>query len=154
MTDDIAATAPLDLDKAQALADAATPGPWATDGDYDRAEVSQTVEPYATIVGTETTGRTYLSYEQLVLTAADSAFIAQARTLVPALIAELRPNRDHWKVRAETAEIESARLKDTIDRVRKLAKEWAEQPTDYDEDTEQQIDDGNIILATLKDGAR
>lgn len=152
-------TEPIDLDAAQALADAATPGPWDTDGDYDRAEVCQTVEPFQTIVGTETTGRAYMSYEQLVLTAADSAFIAQARTLVPELVAELRrirrgantlgeilhrtnmdvldavgahdlisedgdgdwacvyellaelrPDRDQWKARAEAAEAKLAAL--------------------------------------------
>jgi phage tail sheath protein FI len=37
-----------------------------------------------------------------------------------------------------------------VENVRKIAKEWAEQPTDYDEDTEQQIDDGNMILAALE----
>lgn len=34
-----------------------------------------------------------------------------------------------------------------------LAEEWATQPTDYDEDTEQQIEDGEAILAVLADMA-
>lgn len=37
----------------------------------------------------------------------------------------------------------------TIDRVRALATSWAEQPTDYDEDTERQIEDGRELLALL-----
>ena len=36
-----------------------------------------------------------------------------------------------------------------VERVRVLATEWATQPTDYDEDTEQQIEDGNAILRAL-----
>lgn len=31
-----------------------------------------------------------------------------------------------------------------------LATMWAEQPSDYDEDTEQQIEDGQAILAIYK----
>ncbi|MBV6758398.1 hypothetical protein [Rhodococcus opacus] len=108
---------PIDLDAAQALADAATPGPWESDGDYDRAEVCQTVEPFVTIVGTETEGRAYMSYERLVLSAADSAFIAQARTLVPALIAELRETRaerDGYKARGRVYEGKVQTLRDDI----------------------------------------
>ena len=36
-----------------------------------------------------------------------------------------------------------------VERARVLATEWATQPTDYDEDTEQQIEDGNAILRAL-----
>ena len=36
-----------------------------------------------------------------------------------------------------------------VERARALATEWATQPTDYDEDTEQQIEDGNAILRAL-----
>ena len=88
----------IDLKAIEALIAAATPGPWESDGDYDRAEVCQTAEPFATIVGTETEGRAYMSYERLVLSAADSAFIAQSRTLVPALIAEIREERQRREV--------------------------------------------------------
>lgn len=34
--------------------------------------------------------------------------------------------------------------------VTELAVQWANQPTDYDEDTEQQIADGNELLAVLR----
>ena len=114
---------PIDLDAAQALADAATPGPWESDGDYDRAEVCQTAEPFATIVGTETEGRAYMSYERLVLSAADSAFIAQARTLVPALIARVR---DLEVINASLNNAHGFRLREmdqmfsTIERVKSL----------------------------------
>lgn len=37
-----------------------------------------------------------------------------------------------------------------VERVQALATEWATQPTDYDEDTEQQIEDGKQILAILE----
>ena len=36
-----------------------------------------------------------------------------------------------------------------VERARVLATEWATQPTDYDEDTEQQIEDGGAILRAL-----
>ena len=36
-----------------------------------------------------------------------------------------------------------------VEAVRSLATEWATQPTDYDEDTEQQIEDGGAILRAL-----
>lgn len=119
---------PIDLDAAQALADAATPGPWESDGDYDRAEVCQTVEPFVTIVGTETEGRAYMSYERLVLSAADSAFIAQARTLVPALVAELREARmllaESEERNGNLFDLGNKHL-DAIDRVRELADDYA-----------------------------
>lgn len=58
-----------------------------------------------------------------------------------------------------SARTDVSRLLDLIDeqraviaRVRALASEWAHQPTDYDEDTEQQIADGHALLAAL-DGA-
>lgn len=36
-----------------------------------------------------------------------------------------------------------------LGRIRDLATKWATQPNDYDEDTEQQIEDGRAILALL-----
>jgi hypothetical protein len=36
-----------------------------------------------------------------------------------------------------------------VEAVRALATEWATQPNDYDEDTEQQIEDGNAILRAI-----
>lgn len=64
----------------------------------------------------------------------DAGFIAHARTDVTRLLDLL----------------DEARA--VIARVRALAGEWADQPTDYDEDTEQQIADGHALLAAL-DGA-
>ena len=40
-----------------------------------------------------------------------------------------------------------------VRRVRGMAEAWATQPTDYDEDTEQQIEDGKAILRALDGGA-
>ena len=40
-------------------------------------------------------------------------------------------------------------LAGAVERVRALATEWATQPNDYDEDTEQQIEDGGAILRAL-----
>ena len=40
-----------------------------------------------------------------------------------------------------------------VEAVRALATEWATQPNDYDEDTEQQIEDGGAILRALDGGA-
>src|SRR5690606_23419107 len=54
-----------------------------------------------------------------------------ARRVWPAISAELR------KYRAQ------------VDAVRALATQWATQPTDYDEDTEQQIADGLALLDIL-----
>jgi hypothetical protein len=47
-------------------------------------------------------------------------------------------------MRARVAELETERAA-----VKALATKWATQGTDYDEDTEQQIDDGRAILAAL-----
>lgn len=87
----------VDIAAAKALSAAATPGPWESDGDYDRAEVCQTMEPFVTIVGTETEGRAYMSYERLVLSAADAKFIAESRTLVDDLIEEVEDLRAEVK---------------------------------------------------------
>ena len=48
------------------------------------------------------------------------------------------------------AAAERDRLAEAVERVRALATEWATQPTDYDEDTEQQIEDGNAIVRALE----
>ena len=56
----------------------------------------------------------------------DAALIAHARTDVPALVAALRAVLD-------------------------LADRWAAQSTDYDEDTEQQIDDGKAIVRAIEE---
>lgn len=54
--------------------------------------------------------------------------------------------RDAAIARAEAAE-------QVVRRVRGMAEAWATQPTDYDEDTEQQIEDGRAILRALDGGA-
>ena len=51
------------------------------------------------------------------------------------------------------AAAERDRLTEAVERVRALATEWATQPNDYDEDTEQQIEDGGAILRALDGGA-
>lgn len=53
-------------------------------------------------------------------------------------------------VKALTERAEAAEA--TVRRVRRLAESWATQPTDYDEDTEQQIEDGRAILRALDGG--
>lgn len=40
-------------------------------------------------------------------------------------------------------------LQDRLDAVVALARKWATQPTDWDEDTEQQIEDGTELLTLL-----
>lgn len=40
---------------------------------------------------------------------------------------------------------------DRLDEVLALARQWRDQPTDYDEDTEQQIEDGLAITRLLGD---
>ena len=57
---------------------------------------------------------------------ADREFYTAARTDVPALVAALRA-------------------------VLELAYRWATQSTDYDEDTEQQIDDGKAIVRAIEE---
>ena len=52
---------------------------------------------------------------------------------------------DALAARAEAAEA-------TVRRVRGMAEAWATQPTDYDEDTEQQIEDGKAIVRALDGG--
>lgn len=69
---------PIDLDAAQALTDAATPGPWTFNGSEFRAP-----SPYNGFM-----------LVRAVCKDSDAEFIAQARTLVPALFAELLEARD------------------------------------------------------------
>lgn len=54
-------------------------------------------------------------------------------------------DRAQHQARAEAAEA-------TVQLVRGMAESWATQPTDYDEDTEQQIEDGRAILRALDGG--
>ena len=113
------------LDQIEARANAASEGPW-------RAAV---VSRYTDADGQERgKGGIYPGTEPgpppLFLTmdwlTADAEFIAHARTDVPALVAALRAVLD-------------------------LADRWATQSTDYDEDTEQQIDDGEAIVRAIEE---
>ena len=81
-------TEPIDLDAVQALADAATPGPW------DHATKTYDGGPLVVAEGYGFPAEPLPAAGGIVCYPdADAAFIAQARTLVPALIAELRETR-------------------------------------------------------------
>jgi hypothetical protein len=99
----------IDLDAAQALADAATPGPWSVKYEVNHWEDfgNRPGEkfPYA-IAGPDVMGGDSASEISEIRTE-DAEFIAQARTLVPALIAELREER-----------VRSRRHRDYADRLR------------------------------------
>ena len=68
----------------------------------------------------------------------DARLIAAAVNALPALL---------------DAAAERDRLAEAVERVRALATEWATQPNDYHEDTEQQIEDGGTILPALDGGS-
>ena len=114
------------LAQIKARADAATEGPWAYGGknrittpviDVDEADWGgEGLSGYAIHAQQDTGAWRY----------ADAAFMAHARTDVPALVAALRAVLD-------------------------LADYWATQSTDYDEDTEQQIDDGKAIVRAIEE---
>ena len=76
----------LDLDAIEARAEAATPGPWRqTASRRGYRDVLQTPDTYA---------------DRMIAKGcpnADAAFIAHARTDVPALVAELRAARSAWR---------------------------------------------------------
>ncbi|WP_161605454.1 ead/Ea22-like family protein [Pimelobacter simplex] len=127
-------TASTDLDDTlaniRARAEAATPGPWRVD---EIARVWADRDPagwdaFHIAACHDSVGRACDDDE------ANAEFIAHARADVPRLLDLLDEQRD------------------VIARVQALASEWAHQPTDYDEDTEQQIADGHALLAAL-DGA-
>ena len=109
------------------LLDAATPGPW-----RDEMMQGQGLTLTAIIAGKpnpddlRVIGSTLAHNDARVLIAAVNA--------LPALL---------------DAAAERDRLAGAVERVRALATEWATQPTDYDEDTEQQIEDGNAIVRAL-----
>ena len=113
------------------LLDAATPGPW-----RDEMMQGKGVTLTAIIAGRpnpddlRVIGSTLAHNDARVLIAAVNA--------LPALL---------------DAAAERDRLAGAVERVRALATEWATQPNDYDEDTEQQIEDGGAILRALDGGA-
>ena len=90
----------------------------------------------------------------------DAHLIANASTWLAELLAEVDNARRelgdvHVSLYSEiamlTARADAA--EQTNQRVRGLAEAWATQPNDYDEDTEQQIEDGRAILRALDGGA-
>ena len=94
------------------------------------------------------------------LSDADAEFMAGARQLVPELLAEVvkvradverlrHERRDESRYLVETHN-ERAALRRAIETIRSTADRWANQPTDYDEDTEQQIEDGRELLAVIE----
>ena len=110
--------------EAEVFANAATEGPWRK---FQTAQTATTyvVGPRGFLAGGLITGETYER---------DNAeFIAHARYDVPWLIEQVR-KRD-------------AALRAALD----LADRWAAQSTDYDEDTEQQIDDGKAIVRVIEE---
>ena len=88
------------LARIRARADAATAGPWETDGNGEVSQHWSRPEPWETVVGT---GVTCMSYcyggsAKGVESVEDAEFIAAARTIVPALVdaleAVLKLHRD------------------------------------------------------------
>ncbi len=73
-----------------ALAEGATPTPWANDG---RSGINHEPgrEPWSvTVVGNETRGSGFTAYDEFVMSRADGDFIAAARDAVPRLLALVR----------------------------------------------------------------
>ena len=64
----------------------------------------------------------------------------------------LQDREAQQRVRALRAEARAEAAEQAVHRVRGMAEAWATQPNDYDEDTEQQIEDGNAILRALDGG--
>ena len=122
---------PEKLAELRRLLDASTPGPW-----RDEMMQGKGVTLTAIIAGRpnpddlRVIGSTLAHNDARVLIAAVNA--------LPALL---------------DAAAERDRLAGAVERVRALATEWATQPNDYDEDTEQQIEDGGAILRALDDGS-
>ena len=53
---------------------------------------------------------------------------------------------------ADEAAAEALTAEQIVDAVRNLAIQWAYQSTDYDDDTEQQIEDGRTLLRLINGG--
>ena len=114
------------LNEIEARANAATEGPWAPD-EYTEVdpdgfyELSRVIAP-----DPDGDGWCAIGVVHTGILRPDADFIAHARADVPALVAALRA-------------------------VLELADRWATQSTDYDEDTEQQIDDGKAIVRAIEE---
>lgn len=120
----------IDLDRIEALANAATPGPWAPSEQTRGGPVTSAwVEslPADTIV-VDSRGTAFAFGVNVCAVppfdvdkaAADTAFIAAARTDVPALVAELRA------ARAEIERLRTAAADERADVVAFLTQQWAE----------------------------
>jgi len=83
---------PLDLDQIEARANAATPGPWCTDS-WEIYQGTKYEPGLSAWIGETCRGTSSLEQDR-----ADAAFVAAARTDVPAMAAEIR------RLRAELAE--------------------------------------------------
>ena len=120
-----------DLAELRRLAEAATPGPWEAFGAVDgrRGERWLGVTTDMRAIESARAGDVFAAQN---CTRQDALFIAAAN---PAAVLALLAERDALAAAAERARV--------------LATEWATQPTDYDEDTEQQIEDGNAIVRAL-----
>lgn len=66
--------------------EAATAGPWADNGTSIDQHWTAVPKDWATVVGLEECGSPYQPWQRLVLKESDAAFIAHARTDVPALL--------------------------------------------------------------------
>ena len=114
------------LDQIEARANAATKGPWESD-EYTEIDPDGFYELSRVIAPDPDDGEDYaIGVVHVGILRPDATFIAHARTDVPALVAALRAVLD-------------------------LADRWAAQSTDYDEDTEQQIDDGKAIVRAIEE---
>ena len=114
------------LNEIEARANAATEGPWAPD-EYTEVDPDGFYE-LARVIAPDPDGDDWcaIGVVHTGILRPDAEFIAHARTDVPALVAALRA-------------------------VLELADRWATQSTDYDEDTEQQIDDGKAIVRAIEE---
>jgi hypothetical protein len=65
-------------------------------------------------------------------------------------IAEVTHERDQLRAAKLVTDEQLRKQAELIDMAGKLADEWADQSTDYDEDTEQQIADGRTLRGLLR----
>ncbi|WKN53796.1 hypothetical protein HJ581_0008290 [Rhodococcus opacus] len=110
---------PINLDAAQALADAATPGPWKWEkaGHGDPMLISGADDVlFAYPVHDGPLEDDVIESVDLHVQPDDAEFIAQARTLVPALVAELRELQSHESRTSDLVE-ETASLAKTAKRL-------------------------------------
>ncbi|MFI6266134.1 hypothetical protein [Micromonospora sp. NPDC051006] len=118
----------LDLDAIEMRAAGATPGPWATDPDSAWRRCHEAHEYVYATDPTDRAGIVALTgiKGEHVRNARDAAFIAHARTDVPALVAEVR------RLRAELAEVngrcdQTAAARDRYKRERDTERAVADQ---------------------------